>query len=372
MMLRTIRRVAVAALLALAATPAMAAPSMLIDATNGKVLSHEDAFRRWYPASLTKLMTAYVAFRAIKAGELTLQSPVQTTKLSVKEPPSKMGYRPGSVMTLDNALKMLIVKSANDIATAIAQNVAGSLPDFVKRMNAEAARLGMTGTNFANAHGLHDPRQYTTARDIGILAMQIRREFPQYDSYFSIEALSSGKELIRTYNMLVGRFPGADGMKTGFVCASGFNLIGSATRNGRTLIAVVLGASSQSDRADRAADLLAAGFDSAPDAAPSVASLMPYGTNRDEPTDMRPLVCSKQAQADRWDGRDSEGKIVLKSPYIVPMEREPHAVVIGLGGATGPRGPAIIEYADVPIPTPRPPYTPANASAAAAGTSTTR
>jgi D-alanyl-D-alanine carboxypeptidase len=349
---------------------ASAGPSILIDAGSGKVLSHEEAFRRWYPASLTKLMTAYVAFRAIEAGELTLQSPVRVTARAAKEPPSKMGYGAGSVMTLDNALKMLMVKSANDIATAVAENVAGSVPDFIARMNAEARRIGMTGSRFANAHGLHDPQQYTTARDIGILAQRIRSEYPQHAGYFSIEAITPGKELVRTYNMLIGRFPGADGMKTGFVCASGFNLVASATREGRTLIAVVLGALSQADRADRAADLLAQGFLQDAAASPALAGLQPYGIGQAEGTDMRPVVCTKQAQADRWDGRDAEGRVVLKSPHIGEMTRDPVTVTVGLGGATGPAGTRIVEYADVPIPTPRPNYTPT--SAAAAGSTSTQ
>lgn len=356
----------------IAILPARAGPSILVDVGSGKVLAHDEAFRRWYPASLTKLMTAYVAFRAIEAGELTLLSPVRVTKNAASEPPSKMGYPPGAVMTLDNALKMLTVKSANDIATAIAENVAGSEPDFVRRMNAEAQRLGLGGTHYINAHGLHDPMQYTTARDLAVLVSHIRAEFPQHAGYFSIEAIDPGTKPVRSYNMLIGRFAGADGMKTGFVCASGFNLIGSATRNGRTLVAVVLGAMSQGDRADRAADLLAQGFLQESAASPMLAGLQPYGIGRDEATDMRPVVCTREAQADRWDGRDAEGHIVLKSPALTEMEREPVTIAVGLGGATGPQGPEIIEYADVPVPTPRPDYTPAGVAASASGATATR
>src|SRR5690606_1125978 len=170
---------------------------------------------------------------------------------------SKMGYKPGSVMTLDNALKMIIIKSANDVAMAIGENIAGSQEQFVERMNAEARRLGMTGTRFANANGLHSEDQFSTARDLALLVRAIRTEFPEYDDYFSIEALSAGKNVIKTYNLLIGRFAGADGMKTGFICPSGFNLIATATRNGRTLAAVVLGAESGQQRAYLAADLLA-------------------------------------------------------------------------------------------------------------------
>src|SRR5690606_15479216 len=129
------------------------------------VLEHEDAFAPWYPASLTKLMTTLVVFRAVKAGEITLKSPVRVSERAAKEPPSKMGYKPGSVLTVDNAIKILMVKSANDIATALAESVAGSRDAFAQRMNAEARRLGMAGTHFVNAHGLHSDAQVTTARD---------------------------------------------------------------------------------------------------------------------------------------------------------------------------------------------------------------
>ncbi len=123
-------------------------------ADSGKILEHQDAFKRWYPASLTKLMTAYVTFRAIAAGEVQLDSPIKVTKHSAGEPPSKMGFKPGSVMRLDNALKMMLVKSANDIAMAVGENVGGSQAAFAERMNAEARRLGMTGTHFVNPNGL--------------------------------------------------------------------------------------------------------------------------------------------------------------------------------------------------------------------------
>ncbi|TIT87331.1 MAG: D-alanyl-D-alanine carboxypeptidase, partial [Mesorhizobium sp.] len=141
---------------------ARANPVVLFDLKSGKVLEHQDAFKRWYPASLSKLMTAYVTFRAIAAGEVALDSPIKVTKHSAGEPPSKMGFKPGSVMRLDNALKMMLVKSANDIAMAVGENIGGSQAAFADRMNAEAARLGMVGTHFVNPNGLYSPDQYTT------------------------------------------------------------------------------------------------------------------------------------------------------------------------------------------------------------------
>jgi D-alanyl-D-alanine carboxypeptidase len=343
------------------ASPTLAGPSILFDVGSGKVLAHEEAFRRWYPASLTKLMTAYVTFRAIEAGELTLTSPIRMTAKSAAEPPSKMGYKPGSVLTLDNALKIIIIKSANDVATAIGENVAGSEEAFVRRMNAQARRLGMSGTRFANANGLHSVDQYTTARDLAILVRAIRNEFPQYADYFAIEALAAGKTVMKSYNLLVGRFAGADGMKTGFICPSGFNLIASATRNGRTLSAVVLGAKSGEDRAFEAAELLAKGFDGVDFGGASLDTLQPYGL-RGEATDMRPIICTSEAAADRRGERDGDDSAVVRSPHLEDRDRPPRTVAVGLGGATGPvplHAPIVsLDIARIPIPTPRPDYQP--------------
>jgi D-alanyl-D-alanine carboxypeptidase len=346
--------------LAAMAGQAAAGPHLLVDVNSGRVLSQEDAFRRWYPASLTKLMTTYVVFRAIQAGEITPQSPVKVSANAAKERPSKMGYKPGSVLTFDNAIKILMVKSANDVATAVAESIAGSVPAFAKRMNAEARRLGMTGSHFINAHGWHADGQYITARDLAILATALRREFPQYAGYFSIEAIGAGKSIIENHNTLIARFDGADGMKTGYTCPSGFNLVASATRNGRTLLAVVLGELSVETRAEKAADLLADGFSKSGFAAPRLAGMQPSGKMQTEPTDMRPVICTKAAQKERMANRDEDGRRIVRSAHLRELNRPRRVVTVGLGGATGP-SPAIVEYADVPIPTPRPDYTPMTA-----------
>jgi D-alanyl-D-alanine carboxypeptidase len=348
------------------AVPAVATPSILVDISNGKVLAHENAFGRWYPASLTKLMTAYVTFRALANGQVTLNSPVRMTVNASKEPPSKMGYKPGSVMTLDTALTIMLVKSANDVAVAVGEAIGGTEAGFVQRMNAEAQRLGMFGTHFTNPNGLHDPNNYSSARDLAVLATQIRREFPQYAHYFSTEAIETnpGNKITANYNILLGRFDGADGMKTGFVCASGFNLAATATRNGRTLLAVVLGASSQQARAIKAAQLLAQGFQSDEAGTETLATLRPYGTNTAQATDMRAALCNQQALADRWDGRDVEGKLKLNSPYIHAMLGEPKAVPVGLVSAPGAAKPGAIDISRVPVPQPRPARAPRSAQAA--------
>ncbi|RWC58385.1 D-alanyl-D-alanine carboxypeptidase family protein [Mesorhizobium sp.] len=344
--------------LSVLAGPALANPVVVFDLGSGKILQHQDAFKRWYPASLSKLMTAYVTFRALAAGEVQLDSPIKVTKHSAAEPPSKMGFKPGSVMRLDNALKMMLVKSANDIAMAVGENVGGSQAAFAERMNAEATRLGMNGTHFVNPNGLYSPDQYTTARDLAVLVMAIRREFPQYAPWFSIEGLAVGKKAIPNYNLLIGRYPGADGMKTGFVCPSGFNMIGSATRNGRTLVAVVLGEKSAVTRAETAAKLLDQGFDMPAAGSATVATLAPYGDTV-SPNDMHDEVCKKKKPQEQSEAPPVVAKDVPKSPYQEKLDHVPTLIAVGLGGATGPAPKAILdqgaeEYADVPIPSWRP------------------
>jgi len=171
-----------------------------------------------------------------------------------------MGFRPGTQLTVDNALKMMMVKSANDMAVVLAEGVGGSIDGFSTMMNDTAQRLGMTQTSYVNPNGLPADGQITSARDLGILARSFLRDLPEYEYFVHIPAIRFGKRVTGNFNKLIGRYPGADGFKTGFICASGYNLVASATRNGRRLIAVVLGASSGTARAVKAAQLLERGF----------------------------------------------------------------------------------------------------------------
>ncbi len=335
-----------------------AGPYIVVDADSGRVLDESEPFRRWYPASLTKLMTAYVTFRAIRAGEITLKSPVVISRNAAKEPPSKMGYPSGSVLTFDNAIKILMVKSANDVATAVGESIAGSEKAFAARMNAEARRLGMDGTNWVNAHGLHSDNQYTNAHDMALLASAIRNEFPQYAGYFAIEALQAGKARLNNHNSLIGRFDGADGMKTGYTCPSGFNLVASAKQRGKRVIAVILGAESVEERAETAAELLTKGFRKSTFGAPRLASMRPYGANRDRATNMRPMICTAAAREKRRALRDENGRRVIRSPYMSEYDRPRRVIQVGLGGAEGPLPVSAQSAANVPIPTPRPDYVP--------------
>lgn len=339
---------------------AQTAPVIAVDVANGGVLSAQEQDRRWAPASLTKLMTAWITFKALEAGEISMQAPVRISVTAANAPPSRTDYAVGSVMTVDNALKYLIIKSANDIAVALAEAVAGSEAAFVERMNVEARALGMDRTQFANPHGLDDPDQYTTARDLARLAVTIRRDFPQHAGYFAAEAIRAGETVTPTYNILLGRFAGADGMKTGFVCASGFNLAASATRSGRTIIAIVLGARSQKQRAELAARALDQGFAQSPGAsAHTLATLPADPASTGLPTaDLRNEICTEEAQAARWDGRQVEGFITFDTPLITTLQRAPQPITAGLGGATGQSAAAIMfngrVIAGFPIPERKP------------------
>ena len=233
---------------------------LLVEAESGKVLQAENATNPWYPASLTKMMTAYVTLKAIKEGRITLDTLFTVSPTAASQSPSKMGFRPGTQVTVDNALKMLLVKSANDMAVVLAEGVGGSIDGFSELMNQNAQRLGMTQTNFVNPNGLPADGHVTSARDLAILARAIIHDLPEYEYFVHIPSIRYGRRITQNFNKLIGRYPGADGFKTGFICASGYNLVASATRNGKRLIAVVLGASSGQARAVKAVQMLERGF----------------------------------------------------------------------------------------------------------------
>src|SRR6516165_5707596 len=246
--------------LALAAVSAQATPYLVVDADSDQVLMQNEATAPWYPASLTKLMTVYVALDAVRNGKLTFDTPLIMSARAARMPPSKMGFRPGTEVTLDNALKMLMVKSPNDVAVMVAEGVSGSVEAFADDMNAAAQRLGLHESHFVNPNGLHNPAHVSSARDMAIVARALLREFPDHADLFSIGALQLGKQYIPNHNGLLGKYPGADGMKTGFTCPAGFNVVASANHSGRRLIVVVLGAPTAKSRNQEAANLFDRGF----------------------------------------------------------------------------------------------------------------
>src|SRR5579871_3901642 len=255
---------ALAAPLLATATPARAEAYILVDADSGKVLRAENAAYPWYPASTSKLMTLYVTLSAIRDRRITFDTLFTVSRNAWSQSPTKMGFPIGTQVTVDNALKMLMVKSANDMAVLLAEGLDGSIDKFAEEMTLTAQSLGMTETNFVNPNGLPADGQISSARDLAILARALIKQFPQYSFYWHIPAIKYGRRVVRNYNPLIGRYPGADGMKTGFICASGFNLVATASRDGKRMIAVVLGAPSSAVRAVKAAQLLEEGFDTGP------------------------------------------------------------------------------------------------------------
>jgi D-alanyl-D-alanine carboxypeptidase len=235
---------AVAMLAAVAPRATQAEALLVVEADTGKVLQADNATMPWYPASVTKMMTAYVTLKAVKDGKLSLDTLFTVSPVAASQSPSKMGLRPGTQVTVENALAMMLVKSANDMAVVLAEGVGGSIDGFSAIMNENAQRLGMTQTSYVNPNGLPADGQITSARDLAILARAIIRDLPEYEYFYHIPSIRYGRRVTNNFNHLIGRYPGADGFKTGFICASGYNLVGSATRNGKRLIAVVLGSSS--------------------------------------------------------------------------------------------------------------------------------
>jgi D-alanyl-D-alanine carboxypeptidase len=252
--------VGLAAAALLIASPAESGPALLFDAANGRVLYAEDQDDQWHPASLTKIMTAYLTFEALKEGTIALETKITASQLASSQPATRVGLMVGAKMSVQTALRVLIIHSANDVAVMLAEAVAGSHEAFVSRMNATAARLGMTRTRFVNANGLPDAEQVTTARDLARLASAVVRHHPEHAQLWSMLDVHIGKQHFGTYNGLLVKYAGADGMKTGFTCDSGFNVVASASRSGQKLIAVVLGENTGAQRSLRASSLLEYGF----------------------------------------------------------------------------------------------------------------
>ncbi|MBO0664113.1 D-alanyl-D-alanine carboxypeptidase [Jiella sp. MQZ9-1] len=280
----------------LAASPAAATPALVVDMGTQDVLYADDAGHPWYPASTTKLMTALVTFEALQKGEVTLDTPVVMSPLAMKQKSLHAGLKIGRAMRLEDALYAAFAASANDVAIALSQAVAGSEAKFVERMNLEARRLGLTATHFANANGLFDPSQHVSARDLAILANTVYQRFPQYHPIFATARVIVDGKAVDSFNDLLTRFPGAVGMKTGFLCASGRNFVGIAQRGGRRVMVVLLGATTERERAERAAKFLTDAFSGA--LKPTGEKLEQLGNNlTEQPEDLRVKLCTKSADA---------------------------------------------------------------------------
>lgn len=279
-----------------AIAPAWANPMLVVDRATLEVLYADDAGQPWHPASLTKLMTAYVVFEELSKGTVTLQTPVTISRNAFNQAPSKSGLKVDSAVSLEDALYILVVKSANDMAVAIAETVGGSESQFVAMMNDAARRMGLTATHFVNPHGLHNPAQVTSARDLAIIALYIEQSFPQFMPMFSTGVVNLGKARLESNNGLLEGFVGTTGMKTGYVCASGLNIVATVDRNGRRLLAVVLGGSSARERNERAASLFLEALNGRMRATGQTVLTLPNAIGA-APVDMRPLICGKDAKA---------------------------------------------------------------------------
>jgi D-alanyl-D-alanine carboxypeptidase len=232
-------------------SPAYAAKfsSVVVDARTGAIISADDLDGRRYPASLTKMMTLYVLFQDLKAGRLKLSTPLKVSRRAAGMSPSKLGLKPGSTITVEQAIKALVIKSANDAAATVGENLGrGSEAAFAQRMTRVAHSIGMTRSSFKNASGLPNPGQFTTARDMATLGLRLMRDFPQYYPYFRSTSFVFKGRVIRGHNRLVGRFEGTDGIKTGYINASGYNLVTSTKRDGKRVVGVVMGARSSGTR----------------------------------------------------------------------------------------------------------------------------
>lgn len=248
------------------ADAALAAPrfaAIAVDAHSGKVLFARDADGQCYPASLTKIMTLYVLFQEMGSGRLTRDTRLPVSQRAASREPSKLYLKPGETIRVDDAIRALVTKSANDVATVIAEAISGSEQAFAERMTRTARSIGMTRTTFRNANGLPDPGQVTTARDMATLGLRIQRDFPQYYGYFSLKSFTYKGKTHGNHNRLMAKFKGMDGIKTGYIRASGFNLVTSAERSGKRLVGVVIGGKSTVSRNQYMASMLETQFDKA-------------------------------------------------------------------------------------------------------------
>ncbi|HEV3022025.1 MAG TPA: D-alanyl-D-alanine carboxypeptidase family protein, partial [Pirellulales bacterium] len=235
--------------------------AIVMDAASGEILYQKRADSPRYPASITKIMTLYLAFEALSTGRLRETDMITVSPLAASQAPTKLGLRPGDSISVQDAMHAIAVKSANDMAVALSERIGGSESRFAALMTMKAQELGMTHSHFVNANGLPDSRQITSARDIAILCRAVLRDYPQYYHYFGTEEFSYRGRSWSNHNHLLGRMPGVDGFKTGFTNAAGYNLAASAVRDGRRLITVVLGGASGASRNINVEDLLLTGFD---------------------------------------------------------------------------------------------------------------
>ena len=321
----------------------MAAPyaAMVMDARTGEVLHSRNADTRLHPASLTKMMTLYIAFQAVERGEISLDTKVRISKFAASEPPSKLGLKPGQRIALRYLIRAAAVKSANDAATAIGEAISGSEAAFARRMNRTAKALGMTRTTFKNAHGLTESGHLSTARDMTILGRHVLYDYPQYYNLFSRHSTHAGvREVANTNRRLLSAYRGADGIKTGYTRAAGFNLVASAERGNERVIATVFGGKSTASRNARVAELLDMGFRRAPSRAPLRKPAKPSYT-----PDSGPVVVASNGTAPKGAGKIIRltGAVKKSLRPVLRPQAEPAPVLVA--EAETPR--AVVDSNDI-------------------------
>lgn len=293
-MLKSIKFIWLSILLSIT-TSALAKPNIVYDVNSGRVLAGSDIDQKWYPASLTKIMTGYLAFIAItERDDISLKTKITLSKYAAGQPASKLGIGAGRSITFEKALEALFIRSANDIAVGIAEKVGGTEARFIDMMNQTARSLGMTRTHFSTPHGLFKKDQVTTARDLAKLTHAVLLEFPQFKHFFSMKYLNIGGKKFRNRNGLLRSYKGADGMKTGFVCSSGYNLVATATRDGQKIVAIMMGGKNVKQRNEQVELLLDFGFDELKNNRYNTKVTI-YTAERQaykQPFDMRPISCA--------------------------------------------------------------------------------
>ena len=311
---------------------------IVVDANTGRVLDADNADALRHPASVTKVMTLYLLFEQLESGRMKLNTPLRVTPYAAAQQPSKLGVKAGSTISVEDAIQALITRSANDVAVVVAENISGSSSSFANLMTRRARQLGMSRTVFKNPNGLPSPEQVTTARDLATLGRAVQERFPKYYGYFEIRSFQYRGVAIRNHNRLLGRVDGVDGIKTGYTNASGFNLLTSVKKNGRYVIAVVMGGSSAASRDNRMVALIDQNLGKAQSGRQMVARMSspPPGASADDATG--PVALAEEAPS---------------APKTIPVP------------ASSPRVAMASAVAAVPTPAPSP-ARPAQSAASAA------
>lgn len=312
--------------------------AIAVDAQTGRILFSRDADAQRYPASLTKIMTLYVLFEELEAGRMSLDTPLTVSKHAASMQPSKIGLAAGATISVENAIKALVTKSANDIAVAVAEGVSGTESAFAQRMTQTARSIGMTRTRFRNANGLPNGQQVTTARDMATLGLRIQVDFPQYYHYFSLRSFTYRGRTYRNHNRLLGAYDGADGIKTGYTRASGYNLTASVRRQGRHVIGVVMGGRTGASRNEYMKSMLTRAIDRVqPSDSENVALLAGV------PPDMTPEIRDDYPLPEAKPGAGAAAAVAGLTPGPAEVMPAPDTATVASLDDTTPTRPMVLE-----------------------------